>query len=261
MSRRSTVQVADVQAEPAYRMRPGPTRRLASRRRPHRSLRSDAQGERVDRRHRHLPPGGSPVHRQADRAGDELRCTRRSSRSRIPACSTSCASALTISPRRWSSRRRPRRCWASSPVRPASWSPCSRPCWRTRFASARPTSASCFALREGAFRAAAMLGVPAPFAEYWQRGPQNPGPKTALGRARETKQTVHIIDVTKDPAYVEGEPVFVAAVNLGRFRTILNVPMLKENELIGVIRHLPPGGPRRSPTSRSSWSRTSPTRR
>ena len=49
----------------------------------------------------------------------------------------------------------------------------------------------------------------------------------------ETKQTVHVVDVTTDPAYVEGEPVFVAAVKLGGFRTILNVPMLKENELIG----------------------------
>src|SRR5215813_12338058 len=38
-----------------------------------------------------------------------------------------------------------------------------------------------------------------------------------------------------DPAYVEGEPVFVAAVNLGRFRTILNIPILKENELIGAF--------------------------
>jgi hypothetical protein len=33
----------------------------------------------------------------------------------------------------------------------------------------------------------------------------------------------------------KGEPVFVAAVNLGQFRTILNVPMLKENALIGWI--------------------------
>ena len=36
-------------------------------------LRADPQGRRTDRRHRHLPPGGAPVHRQADRAGDELR--------------------------------------------------------------------------------------------------------------------------------------------------------------------------------------------
>ena len=29
--------------------------------------------DRADRRHRHLSPGGAPVHRQADRAGAELR--------------------------------------------------------------------------------------------------------------------------------------------------------------------------------------------
>jgi GAF domain-containing protein len=51
----------------------------------------------------------------------------------------------------------------------------------------------------------------------------------------QTLQTVHIADVTVDPAYLEGEPIFVAAVELGGFRTILNVPMLKENELIGVF--------------------------
>ena len=43
-----------------------------------------------------------------------------------------------------------------------------------------------------------------------------------------TKQTVHIADVMAEPAYVEGEPIFVAAVDLGGARTILNVPMLKE---------------------------------
>jgi GAF domain-containing protein len=83
-----------------------------------------------------------------------------------------------------------------------------------------------------AFRAAAWLGVPPKFAEFWQRGPRRPGRKTALGRNVETKQTVHIVDVTEDPAYIEGEPVFVAAVKLGGFRSILNVPMLKDNELM-----------------------------
>jgi two-component system, NtrC family, sensor kinase len=86
-----------------------------------------------------------------------------------------------------------------------------------------------------AFRAAAWLGVPPKFAEFWQRGPQRPSRKTALGRNVETKQTVHIVDVTEDPAYIEGEPVFVAAVKLGGFRSILNVPLLKDNELIGVF--------------------------
>src|SRR6202048_361052 len=92
-----------------------------------------------------------------------------------------------------------------------------------------------FRFEDGAWRAAAMLGVPPAFAEFWQRGPQRPGRRAALTRVAETRQTVHIVDVTTEPAYVEGEAIFVAAVNLGRFRTILNVPMLKENELIGVF--------------------------
>jgi two-component system, NtrC family, sensor kinase len=92
-----------------------------------------------------------------------------------------------------------------------------------------------FRFDDGAWRAAALLGVPPAFAEFWQRGPQRPGPRTALGRVVETRQTVHIVDVTTEPAYVEGEAIFVAAVNLGRFRTILNVPMLAEGELIGAF--------------------------
>jgi signal transduction histidine kinase len=92
-----------------------------------------------------------------------------------------------------------------------------------------------FRFEEGAWRAAAMLGVPPAFAEFWQRGPQRPGRRAALTRVAETRQTVHIVDVTTEPAYVEGEPVFVAAANLGGFRTFVNVPMLKDDELIGVF--------------------------
>ena len=92
-----------------------------------------------------------------------------------------------------------------------------------------------FRCEDGAVRADAMLGVPPAFAEFWQREPQRPSRRTALGRTIETKQTVHIVDVTKEPAYVDGESVFVAAVKLGGFRTILTVPMLKDNEVIGTL--------------------------
>jgi GAF domain-containing protein len=92
-----------------------------------------------------------------------------------------------------------------------------------------------FRFENGAARAAVMLGVPTAFAEFWQREPRRPGPRTALGRVVETRQSVHIVDVTNEPAYVEDEPVYVAAANLGGFRTFLNVPMLKDNELIGVF--------------------------
>jgi GAF domain-containing protein/DNA-binding response OmpR family regulator len=92
-----------------------------------------------------------------------------------------------------------------------------------------------FRFEDDGVRAAAMVGVPAAFAEFWQRGPHRPGPQTALGRVMQTRRTVHIADVTKDQAYLDGESIFVAAVNLGGFRTILNVPMIKENALIGVF--------------------------
>jgi signal transduction histidine kinase len=46
---------------------------------------------------------------------------------------------------------------------------------------------------------------------------------------------VHIPDATADPAYRQGDPMRVAAVDVGGVRTLLVVPMLKENELIGAI--------------------------
>jgi GAF domain-containing protein/CheY-like chemotaxis protein len=92
-----------------------------------------------------------------------------------------------------------------------------------------------FRFEDGAWRAAAMFGVPPAFAEFWQSGAQRPGPRTALGRIVATKQTVHVADVTAEPGYAEGEPIFLAAADLGRFRTLLVVPMLKHDELVGAI--------------------------
>jgi GAF domain-containing protein len=92
-----------------------------------------------------------------------------------------------------------------------------------------------FRIENDAVGAAAMFGVPPKFAEFWQEGPRRPGQGTALGRVVETKQPVHVADVKQEPAYVEGAPIFLAAVSLGGFRTLLVVPMLKDNELIGAI--------------------------
>ena len=92
-----------------------------------------------------------------------------------------------------------------------------------------------FRFEGGAWRAVAMLGVPPAFAEFWQRGPQRPGPRTGLGRIAATRQSVHITDAITEPGYAEGEPIFLAAVKLGGFRTALGVPMLKDENLIGAI--------------------------
>jgi GAF domain-containing protein len=50
-----------------------------------------------------------------------------------------------------------------------------------------------------------------------------------------TKQVVHVADLLADQAYAENEPEVVTGVELGGIRTLLIVPMLKENDLIGAL--------------------------
>ena len=51
-----------------------------------------------------------------------------------------------------------------------------------------------------------------------------------------TKSAVQVTDLAADQDYVERRsPFIVAAIELGGVRTVLAVPMLKENELIGAF--------------------------
>jgi adenylate cyclase len=79
--------------------------------------------------------------------------------------------------------------------------------------------------------------TPPAFAEAARRrSPIRPDPRRPVGRMLATKTTVHIADLAAEPMYAEErDPSFVAAVELGGIRTLLDVPMLKENELIGAI--------------------------
>ena len=87
-----------------------------------------------------------------------------------------------------------------------------------------------------AARCVALHNAPAAFAELRQREPIiRPGPDTAMGRLLKTKQVVHIEDAKAERAYVEGDPVRRANTDLAGARTIVAVPMLKENEVIGAI--------------------------
>ena len=53
----------------------------------------------------------------------------------------------------------------------------------------------------------------------------------------DTKQTQQIPDYRLDAAYLEGDPLAKAGVEVGGVRTLLLVPMLKDAALIGVHRH------------------------
>jgi class 3 adenylate cyclase/putative methionine-R-sulfoxide reductase with GAF domain len=92
-----------------------------------------------------------------------------------------------------------------------------------------------FRFDNGAYSAVATLGVTAEYQEYLERGPIRAGPGTGLGRVAAGEQTVHIIDTQAEQAYADREPLRVATAELGGARSLLNVPMLKEGELIGAI--------------------------
>jgi signal transduction histidine kinase/putative methionine-R-sulfoxide reductase with GAF domain len=61
------------------------------------------------------------------------------------------------------------------------------------------------------------------------------GPSTPIGRAAQTRQIVHVANLSEDRAYLEREPLAVWAVEQAHVRTVLVVPILKQQELIGVF--------------------------
>src|SRR5262245_41654166 len=86
------------------------------------------------------------------------------------------------------------------------------------------------------FRSVALHGVSPAHAEDRRLAPLiHPGPEVPLGRLARTRQTIHIADIRNEQAYIEGFPSFVALVDAGGARTLLMIPMLREDELVGAI--------------------------
>src|SRR6516162_7089944 len=86
-----------------------------------------------------------------------------------------------------------------------------------------------------ALRIVAAYNVPSAFAEVRSRSPFRPAPSGTLGQVMRTKQTAHLPDLAATQAYAERDPATVAGIELGGVRTVVGVPMLKNNELIGII--------------------------
>jgi GAF domain-containing protein len=90
-------------------------------------------------------------------------------------------------------------------------------------------------LREGdALRIGATHGAPSAFVDYLRNQPvYRPKPKTGLGELMRAKKTFHLADVAALPTH--GDKLREATINLAGARTLVGVPMLKENEVIGAI--------------------------
>jgi GAF domain-containing protein len=93
-------------------------------------------------------------------------------------------------------------------------------------------------LKEGdAFRAGALYGeLPAPFMQQWQSGSLiRPHPDAPMIRALASRKTIEVADLRQTRAYRNGDPLVVAGADVAGIRTMIAVPMFKDNEPVGAI--------------------------
>jgi GAF domain-containing protein len=93
-------------------------------------------------------------------------------------------------------------------------------------------------LEDGIIRLLAIhKATPAPFIEERKRTQRvPPAPNSPSARILATKVPLHIHDLKCDGAYHQrSAPMTVAAVELGGLRTFLGVPLLRENEVVGIM--------------------------
>jgi two-component system, NtrC family, sensor kinase len=89
----------------------------------------------------------------------------------------------------------------------------------------------------GAFRIAAMYNAPTAFAEARRREPlvRPHHPSAALTQVVATKQCAQIVNLAEHVAYQERSRPYVDLVEKANARTLLVVPLLRDDELIGLF--------------------------
>src|SRR6202043_2270496 len=84
------------------------------------------------------------------------------------------------------------------------------------------------------FHARALRAVPTAYADFL-RNPIRSDSRNGLGRLVGGERSVHLSDIRADAAYLSGEPLRIATVELGGARTLVAVPLRKEHVLLGAI--------------------------
>jgi GAF domain-containing protein len=87
----------------------------------------------------------------------------------------------------------------------------------------------------GAMRAVAEIGVPPAFTEYRRNNLHTGGAATPVEVMRATRKPAHVHDARDSEPYRSGNPNAVAGVDLGGARTVLYVPMIRNDDIVGVI--------------------------
>jgi GAF domain-containing protein/signal transduction histidine kinase len=86
---------------------------------------------------------------------------------------------------------------------------------------------------DGGFTEAARIGAPSEFA--FRLDNYRPPPDTPLARLLARKSTIRIDDYSATEGYAAGTPAIVALVDLGRARSAMQVPMVKDGEVVGAM--------------------------
>ncbi|MGH6751469.1 MAG: GAF domain-containing protein, partial [Bradyrhizobium sp.] len=82
------------------------------------------------------------------------------------------------------------------------------------------------------YRAVGKWNLPPAWGEFLEKNALRADPRVPLGQVLMTKQPVQVPDVREHQAYIDHYPGMVAVAELGGARTLLQVPLLRENELV-----------------------------
>ena len=85
------------------------------------------------------------------------------------------------------------------------------------------------------FQNVALHNPPAGYAVRGLREVIRPHAESGLAYVARTKQIAHIGDIRTQPPYLEGDPAVVGLADVAGARTLLIVPMIKEDTLVGTI--------------------------
>src|SRR5213079_2132393 len=77
--------------------------------------------------------------------------------------------------------------------------------------------------------------LPSAFVAARRQASFRPNPRIPLGRTIATKKVNHVIDLAAEEGYRERLPGIVESVEQGLVRTVLQVPMLNDDEVIGIM--------------------------
>ena len=88
----------------------------------------------------------------------------------------------------------------------------------------------------GVLRNAAFHGsMPEAFMEQWRAAVLPLDRDVPGARAMRSRKPVHVADIREDPAYLAGHPLTVGLADIAGMRTLIVVPMLKDEEFVGAI--------------------------